>query len=210
MKPTWDWLLTVMDATEAQLRFGVSLTRSADPAHPEHPLNSAPSLSGGNFTGLLNSAALSLSLQSNSGRSARSSIATTSNAATNQGSTRLTVGFTGVGEATRNSRERKCTYLLRCWNTKNEYLPWMQVMLTFYTLVYSLKGVNIETLMVYQIIIVLIIFGVSNFHGFYCVGTRCIQFLQILLRIILSSSTNLDYLSQPYATLLIAIYNVLY
>ncbi|XP_025835424.1 E3 ubiquitin-protein ligase hyd-like, partial [Agrilus planipennis] len=28
LKATWDWLLTVMDATEAQLRFGASLTHS--------------------------------------------------------------------------------------------------------------------------------------------------------------------------------------
>ena len=39
LKTTWDWILTVMDATEAQLRFGASLTDSADPAHPLHPLN---------------------------------------------------------------------------------------------------------------------------------------------------------------------------
>ena len=106
LKMTWDWLLTVMDATEAQLRFGVSLTRSADPAHPEHPLNNAPSLSGGNFTGLLNSAALSLSLQGTP-RTARSGITPSSNISTAQGSTRLTVGFTGVGEASRNNRERE-------------------------------------------------------------------------------------------------------
>ncbi|XP_014208162.1 E3 ubiquitin-protein ligase UBR5 isoform X2 [Copidosoma floridanum] len=106
LKPTWDWLLTVMDATEAQLRFGVSLTRSADPSHPEHPLNSAPSLSGGNFTGLLNSAALSLSLQSGSGRNARTGISASSNIAAGQGSTRLTVGFSST-DAARNSRERE-------------------------------------------------------------------------------------------------------
>lgn len=40
LKSTWDWMLTVMDATEAQLRFGASLTNSADPAHPLHPLHS--------------------------------------------------------------------------------------------------------------------------------------------------------------------------
>lgn len=107
LKPTWDWLLTVMDATEAQLRFGVSLTRSADPAHPEHPLNNAPSLSGGNFSGLLNTAALSLTLQSNTGRNQRGGIATSSNISTPQASTRLTVGFAGVGEPSRNSRERE-------------------------------------------------------------------------------------------------------
>lgn len=44
MKPTWEWLLTVMDATEAQLRFGASLTQNADPAHPGHPLHSAAGL----------------------------------------------------------------------------------------------------------------------------------------------------------------------
>lgn len=47
LKPTWDWILTVMDATEAQLRFGASLTDSADPAHPLHPLN-VPSTSAAN------------------------------------------------------------------------------------------------------------------------------------------------------------------
>lgn len=107
LKPTWDWLLTVMDATEAQLRFGVSLTRSADPTHPEHPLNNASSLPGGNFSGLLNTAALSLTLQSNTGRNQRSGIATSSNISTPQASTRLTVGFAGVGEPSRNSRERE-------------------------------------------------------------------------------------------------------
>lgn len=96
-----------MDATEAQLRFGVSLTRSADPTHPEHPLNNAPSLSGGNFTGLLNTAALSLTLQGNSGRNPRSGIATSSNISTPQASTRLTVGFAGVGEPPRSTRERE-------------------------------------------------------------------------------------------------------
>lgn len=40
LKTTWDWVLNVMDATEAQLRFGASLTNSADPAHPLHPLHS--------------------------------------------------------------------------------------------------------------------------------------------------------------------------
>lgn len=39
LKPTWDWILTVMDATEAQLRFGASLTHTSDPSHPSHPLH---------------------------------------------------------------------------------------------------------------------------------------------------------------------------
>lgn len=45
LRGTWEWLLTVMDATEAQLRFGASLTHAADPAHPNHPLH-APSAGG--------------------------------------------------------------------------------------------------------------------------------------------------------------------
>lgn len=39
LKPTWDWILNVMDATEAQLRFGASLTNSTDSSHPLHPLH---------------------------------------------------------------------------------------------------------------------------------------------------------------------------
>jgi E3 ubiquitin-protein ligase EDD1 len=34
LKPNWDWLMTVMDSTEAQLRFGSALAASTDPAHP--------------------------------------------------------------------------------------------------------------------------------------------------------------------------------
>jgi E3 ubiquitin-protein ligase EDD1 len=46
LKPTWDWLLTVMDATEAQLKFGASLTNSLDPSSPGHPLNTGISAGG--------------------------------------------------------------------------------------------------------------------------------------------------------------------
>ncbi|XP_067216708.1 E3 ubiquitin-protein ligase UBR5 isoform X3 [Linepithema humile] len=142
LKPTWDWLLTVMDATEAQLRFGVSLTRSADPTHPEHPLNNAPSLSSGNFSGLLNTAALSLTLQGNTGRNPRSGIATSSNISAPQASTRLTVGFAGVGEPPRSSREREggdahsarreflsyCLSLMRAHNSEHrDSLPVLDV-----------------------------------------------------------------------------------
>uniref|UniRef100_A0A1Q3FUI0 HECT-type E3 ubiquitin transferase n=1 Tax=Culex tarsalis TaxID=7177 RepID=A0A1Q3FUI0_CULTA len=49
LKPTWDWILTVMEATEAQLRFGASLTDSTDPTHPLHPLNT-PSASTSSST----------------------------------------------------------------------------------------------------------------------------------------------------------------
>ncbi|XP_014675920.1 PREDICTED: E3 ubiquitin-protein ligase UBR5-like [Priapulus caudatus] len=38
LKPTWDWTLTVMDSTEAQLRFGSALSSVTDPTHPQHPL----------------------------------------------------------------------------------------------------------------------------------------------------------------------------
>ncbi|EDV98558.1 E3 ubiquitin-protein ligase hyd [Drosophila grimshawi] len=39
LKPTWDWMFTVMDGTEAQLKFGAYLTNYTDPNHPLHPLN---------------------------------------------------------------------------------------------------------------------------------------------------------------------------
>ncbi|XP_017092018.2 E3 ubiquitin-protein ligase hyd [Drosophila bipectinata] len=39
LKATWDWMFTVMDGTEAQLKFGAYLTNYTDPNHPLHPLN---------------------------------------------------------------------------------------------------------------------------------------------------------------------------
>ena len=41
LKPTWDWLISVMDATEAQLRFGSVLSNVTSPAHPAHPLHAS-------------------------------------------------------------------------------------------------------------------------------------------------------------------------
>ena len=35
----WDWLETVMECTEAQLRFGLSLSAATDSTHPSHPLH---------------------------------------------------------------------------------------------------------------------------------------------------------------------------
>ncbi|XP_075147167.1 E3 ubiquitin-protein ligase hyd isoform X2 [Haematobia irritans] len=39
LRPTWDWMFSVMDSTEAQLKFGAYLTNYTDSAHPLHPLN---------------------------------------------------------------------------------------------------------------------------------------------------------------------------
>lgn len=33
MKPTWEWLLTVLDSTEAQLKFGSTLSHVTDHSH---------------------------------------------------------------------------------------------------------------------------------------------------------------------------------
>lgn len=41
LQPTWDWLITVMDSTEAQLRFGCALTSESNPSHPSHPMHSS-------------------------------------------------------------------------------------------------------------------------------------------------------------------------
>ncbi|XP_019763425.1 E3 ubiquitin-protein ligase UBR5 isoform X4 [Dendroctonus ponderosae] len=47
LKPTWDWLLTVMDATEAQLKFGASLTNSVDNGVGNAATGAGPSSGGG-------------------------------------------------------------------------------------------------------------------------------------------------------------------
>ncbi|XP_037950085.1 E3 ubiquitin-protein ligase hyd isoform X2 [Teleopsis dalmanni] len=39
LQVTWDWMLSVLDSTEAQLKFGSYLSEYADPSHPSHPLN---------------------------------------------------------------------------------------------------------------------------------------------------------------------------
>ncbi|KAL3890879.1 hypothetical protein ACJMK2_003152 [Sinanodonta woodiana] len=40
LKPTWDWLISILDSAEAQLRFGSALSSRTDPASPGHPLYS--------------------------------------------------------------------------------------------------------------------------------------------------------------------------
>lgn len=35
----WNWLIGVMDSTEAQLRFGTALVGSTDSSSPNHPMN---------------------------------------------------------------------------------------------------------------------------------------------------------------------------
>jgi len=37
LKATWEWLWNIMETTEAQLRFGASITAVSDPNHPQHP-----------------------------------------------------------------------------------------------------------------------------------------------------------------------------
>ncbi|XP_075236131.1 E3 ubiquitin-protein ligase hyd isoform X1 [Lycorma delicatula] len=72
LKPTWDWLLMVMDSTEAQLRFGASLTHSSDPTHPGHPLHQSSGGAVGASTALLGSSSLSLSVLNSSNNNASS------------------------------------------------------------------------------------------------------------------------------------------
>jgi hypothetical protein len=121
LKPTWDWLLTVMDSTEAQLRFGASLTHSSDPTHPGHPLHQTAGLGlgvAGGLGGLLGSAALSLSVlgggSSTSGTAAVAGVTRSSgHRAVSSTSTATTTGTRIVGFATggvdtpRTARERE-------------------------------------------------------------------------------------------------------
>lgn len=39
LKSTWNWMYSIMDGTEPQLKFGTYLANYTDPAHPLHPLN---------------------------------------------------------------------------------------------------------------------------------------------------------------------------
>ncbi|KAL4629964.1 E3 ubiquitin-protein ligase UBR5 isoform X5 [Arapaima gigas] len=39
--PTWNWMVSIMDSTEAQLRYGSALASAGDPGHPSHPLHAA-------------------------------------------------------------------------------------------------------------------------------------------------------------------------
>ncbi len=47
LRPNWTWLMTVMDSTEAQLRFGSALSNSSDSSHPLHPLYTSSRSRGG-------------------------------------------------------------------------------------------------------------------------------------------------------------------
>uniref|UniRef100_S4RBH7 Ubiquitin protein ligase E3 component n-recognin 5 n=1 Tax=Petromyzon marinus TaxID=7757 RepID=S4RBH7_PETMA len=38
---TWNWMVSVMDSTEAQLRYGSALASAGDPSHPSHPLHAS-------------------------------------------------------------------------------------------------------------------------------------------------------------------------
>ncbi|XP_063230682.1 E3 ubiquitin-protein ligase UBR5 isoform X3 [Bacillus rossius redtenbacheri] len=116
LKPTWDWLLTVMDSTEAQLRFGASLTHSSDPAHPGHPLHQAAGLALGatsGLGGLLGPAALSLSVLSSGGQAgtpgapSRAGGAHRTVVSTSAGSGHRIVGFSASSDAPRPARDRE-------------------------------------------------------------------------------------------------------
>jgi E3 ubiquitin-protein ligase EDD1 len=110
-----------MDSTEAQLRFGASLTHSSDPTHPGHPLHQTAGLGlsvTGGLGGLLGSAALSLSVlgggSGTSGAAAGTGGARSSgHRAVSSNSTATTTGTRSVGFATggvdapRTARERE-------------------------------------------------------------------------------------------------------
>lgn len=51
LKPTWDWLITIMDATEAQLRFGSVLSSISSSAHPMHVTYAGRSVRAGEPAG---------------------------------------------------------------------------------------------------------------------------------------------------------------
>lgn len=99
LKPTWDWILNVMDATEAQLRFGASLTNSTDASHPLHPLHLNPTQPQAAPT---NSSSLGgLNVLGGSSQPRTRLIDPNTNASHSTNSTRI-VGFSSNPESQRN------------------------------------------------------------------------------------------------------------
>ncbi|KRT83810.1 hypothetical protein AMK59_4307, partial [Oryctes borbonicus] len=139
LKDTWDWLLTVMDATEAQLRFGASLTHSSDLTHPSHPINTN---------------------NSSSNSAVRNNRTSQVSGSTGTGSTRM-VGFTSNVENSRSRPERDarreflsyCLSLMRAHNGEHlDSLPILDVSAlkhvayVFDALIYYMRsGTNTDT-----------------------------------------------------------------
>ncbi|XP_060518971.1 E3 ubiquitin-protein ligase UBR5 isoform X3 [Cylas formicarius] len=145
LKPTWDWLLTVMDATEAQLKFGASLTNSFDlPSPAGHTMNNSGINSGG---GHRNNVPAPASLASLAGLSStgvvRSSYRTHAVTGTTSGTggSRI-VGFTTNVEGARSRADREgsdahaarreflsyCLSLMRAHNSEHlDSLPILDV-----------------------------------------------------------------------------------
>ena len=46
LRGTWEWLWTIMECTESQLRFGTSLAAASDPSHPGHPMHESQGKDG--------------------------------------------------------------------------------------------------------------------------------------------------------------------
>jgi len=51
LKPTWTWLMKVVDSTESQLRYGQALALYTNQNHPDHPKFKAPGNNGGSSSG---------------------------------------------------------------------------------------------------------------------------------------------------------------
>ncbi|XP_049822850.1 E3 ubiquitin-protein ligase UBR5 isoform X3 [Aethina tumida] len=150
LKPTWDWLLTVMDATEAQLKFGASLTNSLDLTSPGHPLNAG-----------INAGVGSGSASNTRGHRAHAVTGTGS------GSTGRIVGFSTNAEGNRSRPEREsgdahaarreflsyCLSLMRAHNNEHlDSLPILDVSAlkhvayVFDALIYFMRSGNSENI----------------------------------------------------------------
>ncbi|KAK9872968.1 hypothetical protein WA026_020316 [Henosepilachna vigintioctopunctata] len=148
LKSTWDWLLTVMDATEAQLKFGASLTNSLDIPTTSHTI-----------TPSVNTSVLP-STSSNVRTSHRNH--STSNGTSTAGS--RIVGFTNVENRTRPERDgvdahaarreflSYCLSLMRAHNSEHlDSLPVLDVSAlkhvayVFDALIYFMRSGTTET-----------------------------------------------------------------
>ncbi|XP_066902270.1 E3 ubiquitin-protein ligase hyd isoform X4 [Halyomorpha halys] len=147
LKPTWDWLMTVMDSTEAQLRFGASLTTASDPNHPNHPLHH--SSGGWSAPSVLQSSGATASSRNGGGAGGRDMPPTSTprqagaSSSSSAPAARIVERFTSNSDSSRPPRDRDgqvdahsarrellmyCLSLMRCHNSEHaDSLPVLDV-----------------------------------------------------------------------------------
>ena len=114
LKPVWDWLINVMDSTEAQLRFGVALSNASAPSGT--PSNHITLFGRSPLARMVTaSSALTTSRTPGSASTAASALAGSSSAASGSYTSRAQAG-TGAGGSGSNTLSINCPVLVMVLN----------------------------------------------------------------------------------------------